>query len=131
MLNLGEMMYLRRSTFRPRFPAFEDSSQGEDTPKKPWISVFLGLGLGPPLKYLRLRLLPENRRITKWRDPQILMALTSENAFVAPLQNVRIVNLREEALFCGDGKVHNNLGFHFDGLTLLVVGLIPPLSDCI
>jgi len=65
VLNLGEMMYLRCLTFRPRFPAFE--------------------GLGPRLKYLRLRLLPENRRITKWRDPQILMALTSENAFVAPL----------------------------------------------
>jgi hypothetical protein len=35
------------------------------------------------------------------------------------------------ASFRGDGKVHNNLSFHFDGLTVLVVGLIPPFSDCL
>jgi hypothetical protein len=35
------------------------------------------------------------------------------------------------ASFCGDRKVHNNLGFHFDGLTVLVVGLIPPFFDCL
>ena len=31
----------------------------------------------------------------------------------------------------GDGKVHNNLSFHFDGLTVLIVGLISPFSDCL
>ena len=71
-----------------------------------------------------------------WRSKcESIRALTQSRAVIQSscLQRrwlVGIVHFRKRASFCGDGKVHNNLSFHFDWLTVLVVRLIAPFSDC-